>query len=232
MGVDIEKFPFSRRDSSSITLNILLVGRMTEKKGTEYAIRAMAYVTSAAKLTIVGSGQLENSLRALAVELKVESRVCFLGAQPHKKVRALMHETDVFVLPSVTASNGDMEGVPVALMEAMASGVITISSRHSGIPELIDHGVSGFLVNERDSVGLAKVIDEIASGVYNLTEIAANARLKIEARFNSRIEAVCLLDELTGICNGNHVFAQSDDGAPRIKVHQSGELSRLSQTDT
>jgi colanic acid/amylovoran biosynthesis glycosyltransferase len=125
-----------------------------------------------------------------------------------------------------------MEGVPVALMEAMASGVITISSRHSGIPELIDHGVSGFLVNERDSVGLAKVIDEIASGVYNLTEIAANARLKIEARFNSRIEAVCLLDELTGICNGNHVFAQSDDGATRIKVHQSGELSRLSQTDT
>lgn len=207
MGIDIDRFPFSRCDPSSTTLSILLVGRMTEKKGIEYAIRAMAYVSSAAKLTIVGSGQLEDSLRALVVELKVESRVCFLGAQPHSKVRMLMDETDVFMLPSVTASDGDMEGVPVALMEAMASGVITVSSRHGGIPELIDHGVSGFLVNERDSVGLAKVVDEIASGVYNLVEIAANARLKIEERFNSRIEAVRLLDRLTSVCDGNHVLA-------------------------
>lgn len=206
MGIDIDKFRFSGCHPSSTTLRILLVGRMTEKKGIEYAIRAMAHVSSAVKLTIVGSGQLEDSLRVLAVELKVESRVCFLGALPHKKVRVLMDESDVFVLPSVTASDGDMEGVPVALMEAMASGVITVSSRHGGIPELIDHGVSGFLVDERDSVGLAKVVDEIASGVYNLSEIAANARLKIEARFNSRIEAVRLLDRLTGVDNGNHVL--------------------------
>jgi len=206
MGIDIDKFPFSWRHPSSTTLSILLVGRLTEKKGIEYAIRAVAYVSSAVKLTIVGSGQLEDSLRALAVELKVESRVRFLGAVPHKKVQTLMDESDVFVLPSVTASDGDMEGVPVALMEAMASGVITVSSRHGGIPELIDHAVSGFLVNERDSVGLAEVIDEIASGVYNLAEIAANARVKIEARFNSRIEAARLLDRLTGVCNGNYVL--------------------------
>jgi glycosyltransferase involved in cell wall biosynthesis len=214
MGVDIDKFPFSRRDSSSATLNILLIGRMTEKKGIEYAIRAMAYVTSAVKLTIVGSGHLENSLRALVVQLNLESCVCFLGAQPHEKVRTLMNEADIFVLPSVTASDGDMEGVPVVLMEAMASGVITVSSRHGGIPELIDHGVSGFLVNERDSVDLAKIVDEIAAGMYNLAEIAANARHKIEARFNSRIEAVRLLEKLDGVCNGNHAL-------PGEHLHQS-----------
>jgi hypothetical protein len=204
MGIDTDKFTFSTGDPSSSTLNILLVGRMTEKKGIEYAIRAMAHIRSAVKLTIVGTGQLESSLRALVAELKVESHVCFLGAQPHQKVRMLMDESDVFVLPSVTASDGDMEGVPVVLMEAMASGVITVSSRHGGIPELIDHGVSGFLVNERDPVGLAKVVDEIASGAYNLAEIAANARHKIEARFNSRVEAIRLLDKLTGVCNGKH----------------------------
>lgn len=205
MGIDIDRFPFSERHRPSTTLSILLVGRLTEKKGIEYAIRAMAYVSSAATLTIVGSGELEDALRGLAVELKVESRVCFMGALPHKKVGELMDASDVFVLPSVTASDGDMEGVPVALMEAMASGVIAVSSRHGGIPELIDHGVSGFLVNERDSIGLATVVDEIASGVYNLSEIASNARLRIEARFNSRIEALRLLERLTDVCNGSHV---------------------------
>lgn len=206
MGVDINKFPFSRYDSASTTLSILLIGRMTEKKGVEYAIRAIAYVRSAVKLTIVGSGQLEDSLKALVVQLNLESRVCFLGAQPHEKVRTLMNEADLFVLPSVTASDGDMEGVPVVLMEAMASGVITVSSRHGGIPELIDHGLSGFLVDERDAVGLAKVLDEIAAGMYNLPEIAANARQKIEARFNSRVEAVRLLEKLVGVCNGSHAL--------------------------
>ncbi|CAB3785311.1 D-inositol-3-phosphate glycosyltransferase [Paraburkholderia fynbosensis] len=206
MGVDIDKFPFSRCDSSPTTLRILLIGRMTEKKGVEYAIRAMAYIKCAVKLTIVGSGQLENALRALVAQLNLESHVRFLGGQPHEKVRTLMSEADIFVLPSVTASDGDMEGVPVVLMEAMASGVITVSSRHGGIPELIDHGVSGFLVNERDSVGLAKVIDEISAGMYNLTEIAANARHKIEARFNAHIEAVRLLEKLTDVCNGNHAL--------------------------
>ncbi len=214
MGIDIDKFPFSSRHPSSTTLSILLVGRMTEKKGIEYAIRAIASVSSSVKLTIVGSGQLKDSLRRLTVELKVESRVRFLGALPHQKVQALMNESDVFVLPSVTAADGDMEGVPVALMEAMASGVIAVSSRHGGIPELIDHGVSGFLVNERDSVGLTKVIDEIASGVYNLAEVAANARVKIEACFNSRIEALTLLDRLTAVCDDNHALPSEQPHHP------------------
>jgi colanic acid/amylovoran biosynthesis glycosyltransferase len=92
----------------------------------------------------------------------------------------------VFLLPSVVADNGDMEGIPVSLMEAMALGVITVSTWHSGIPELIDDGVEGFLVEERNAGQIADIITTIESGEVDLASMRVAARAKIEREFDNR----------------------------------------------
>ncbi len=98
---------------------------------------------------------LRGELEKLSADLGIAERVQFLGSQPHKVVKNWLARAHVFVLPSVTAQNGDVEGIPVALMEAMAAGLTVVSTRHSGIPELIEHGVGGFLSPERDVEALA-----------------------------------------------------------------------------
>jgi colanic acid/amylovoran biosynthesis glycosyltransferase len=198
MGVDPREFRYSERAPETDVLKVLTVGRLTEKKGVEYAIRAMALAPKSVQLTIVGSGLLEGALRILAGELGVASRVAFRGAQSHAEVNALLRSSDVFLLPSVTARNGDMEGIPVALMEAMASGVVTISTKHSGIPELVKDMQSGFLVEERDHVALADVIRRIASRTVDLATIKQNARRTVVQHFNPATEAKRLLAHLEG----------------------------------
>jgi colanic acid/amylovoran biosynthesis glycosyltransferase len=198
MGVDPREFRYSECAPETDVLKVLTVGRLTEKKGIEYAIRAMALSPKSVQLTIVGSGVLEGVLRILAEELDVASRVVFLGAQSHAEVNALLRSSDVFLLPSITARNGDMEGIPVALMEAMASGVVTISTKHSGIPELIKDMQSGFIVEERDHIALADVIRRIASGTVDLATIKQNARRTVVRHFNSATEALKLLAHLEG----------------------------------
>ncbi|ANB77108.1 hypothetical protein AYM40_33895 [Paraburkholderia phytofirmans OLGA172] len=204
MGINLDDFPFEFRPPAPGRLRLLFVGRLTEKKGTEFAIRAMAMLPASIHLTIVGGGDLEVSLRLMIEELAVGERVSLLGKQPHAEVSRLLREADLFLLPSIVAENGDMEGVPVALMEAMASGVVTISTRHSGIPELIDDRYSGFLVDEKDSLALAAVIRDIADSAYDLAAIARNARRKIEVAFNSTREANALVATLAGYNTSDH----------------------------
>ena len=122
--------------------------------------------------------------QAMAVSLDIAERVRFLGAQPHDEVKALLRRAHVFVLPSVTPSDGDMEGVPVALMESMACGLIVVSSRHSGIPELIEDRVEGFLSDEHDVEALARDIGWIADNHPACETVTRAARAKIERQFD------------------------------------------------
>lgn len=192
MGVDTDKFAFNDRLIVK-PVKIVSVARATEKKGLEYAIRAMAELNDDYHLSIIGGGALENHLIALSEELDVTSRVTFYGAKPPNFVKSTLEESDIFLLPSVTDTMGDMEGVPVALMEAMASGLIVISTFHSGIPELIDNERSGFLVPERDSTALSAAISK-ASSFDNLSNLRREARKKVESEFNSRSLAKDLYD--------------------------------------
>lgn len=192
MGVDTDKFAFSDRPIVK-PVKIVSVARATEKKGLEYAIKAMAELNDDYHLSIIGGGALEKQLIALSEELDVTSRVTFHGAKPPSFVKGTLDESDIFLLPSVTDSMGDMEGVPVALMEAMASGLIVISTFHSGIPELIDNERSGFLVPERDSKAISAAIMK-ASSSDNLSNLRREARKKVESEFNSRSLARDLYD--------------------------------------
>ena len=192
MGVDTNKFAFVNRPTSK-PVEIVSVARATEKKGLEYAIRAMVELNDDYHLSIIGGGALENQLIALSKELGVASRVTFHGAKPPSFVKATLDQSDIFLLPSVTDSAGDMEGVHVALMEAMASGLVVVSTLHSGIPELIENEKTGFLVPERDSIAISTAIIK-ASSSNKLPSIRQNAREKVEQEFNSKTLAQDLLN--------------------------------------
>ncbi|VUS83915.1 GDP-mannose-dependent alpha-(1-6)-phosphatidylinositol monomannoside mannosyltransferase [Klebsiella huaxiensis] len=151
MGIEVESFSYNKRNISD-SLNIVSVCRLTEKKGIEYVIRACSYLKKENvlfKYTIVGYGPLEVKLRNLISELNLQDNIEILGFQSQDKVKMILDKSNVFALPSVVASNGDMEGIPVALMEAMASGLPVISTYHSGIPELIENNVNGYLCEEK-----------------------------------------------------------------------------------
>jgi len=184
MGVDIQKFDFKDRPFSK-QIQIVSVARATEKKGLEYAIKAMSYLDDTFHLSLIGGGALEDKLIQMSKELGVSHRITFHGPKTPQFVKETLDDSDIFLLPSVIDSMGDMEGVPVALMEAMASGLLVLSTFHSGIPELIDDGINGFLVPEKDPESIAKAITKITT-LESLTKIRTEARKKVETEFNSR----------------------------------------------
>ena len=195
MGVDVNTFSFRDNELSS-PLQILSVARATEKKGLRYAIEAVLNVDLDCSLTLIGDGDLLESLKKLVNEHDKKHRVKFLGACPPARVAQELKNTDLFLLPSVQDSSGDKEGIPVSLMEAMASGVIVLSTFHSGIPELIDDGETGFLVSERDSLAIEQKIIDLATH-QSLSIIRKKAREKIETEFNADKLSQQLLSLLT-----------------------------------
>jgi len=139
--------------------SVLFVGRLVEMKGGEYLLRAMQKVQlrrPACELTIVGDGPLRAELERLAAELQVNCK--FLGVQAPATIREMLPKARIFCLPSVTTAAGDREGLPTVLIEAQAMGVPVVSTFHSGIPEGVIDGVTGSLVPERDTEGLAAAI--------------------------------------------------------------------------
>jgi glycosyltransferase involved in cell wall biosynthesis len=139
--------------------SILFVGRLVEMKGGEYLLRAMQAVQAsrpASELTIIGDGPLRPELERLAAELNVRCR--FLGVQSSATIRQTLRRSRLLCLPSVTTSDGQVEGLPTVLLEAQAMGVPVVSTFHSGIPEAVVDGVTGCLVPERDSGRLAAAI--------------------------------------------------------------------------
>jgi glycosyltransferase involved in cell wall biosynthesis len=193
-GIDPERFtPVERSHSDSFTL--LCVGRFVEKKGHEFLLKAFGKVASklaGARLKLIGEGPLKPGMMDLCRELGLEEKIDFLGNLPSESVWEEMKLADVFVLHSITAANGDMEGIPVSLMEASASGLPVISSYHSGIPELVVDGLTGFLTNEKDVDALARCITDAAASPQKRAELGLNGSRLVEEKFKQSSEAVKL----------------------------------------
>tara|TARA_Y100000310_G_scaffold95178_1_gene93020 strand:+ start:7552 stop:8772 length:1221 start_codon:yes stop_codon:yes gene_type:complete len=185
MGVDVDTFSFSDKELSS-PLQVLSVARATEKKGLKYAIKAILDTEVECHLTLIGDGSLLPNLKEIVERHDNRHRVSFLGACSPVEVANELKRTDLFLLPSIQDRYGDKEGIPVSLMEAMASGVIVLSTYHSGIPELIENKKTGFLVQEHDSDAISNAILDISKR-RDLSEIRDNARKKIEQSFNSKV---------------------------------------------
>ncbi len=162
--IGVDRSVFSPSGSPETSQGVLFVGRLVEKKGCDYLLRAMQVVQRAyplTELTVIGDGPLRSSLEALALQLKV--RCQFRGTQPADIVRGALRKAKIFCLPSVTAANGDCEGLPTVLAEAQAMGVPVVSTTHGGIPEIVVHGVNGLLAPERDYASLANALSALLS---------------------------------------------------------------------
>lgn len=174
MGVDTSLFNPCRRDEAlRQTLNasgpiILSVGRLAEKKGLKYLLDAMPDILQDfpdATLAIVGDGDQRQRLEAQARVLKIQDNVCFLGAMPQSELPAYYATADVFVGPSITVASGDREGLPVAFIEALASGCPVVCSDVGGANEIVAHERTGLLLPEQDANAIARgVIKLLADG--------------------------------------------------------------------
>lgn len=169
LGIDTGEFEYlDRTCKEGDPFRISSVGRMTEKKGHEYTIRAVGLIAKHSpdfniQLDIIGDGELLDEMKELVIQQGIEHRVTLHGAAGKDRVLELLAKSNLFALHSVTAADGDKEGIPVSIMEAMAMGLPVISTRHSGIPELVKHGETGLIANERDYIAIAENICELAT---------------------------------------------------------------------
>ena len=193
MGVDTTRFSEKARVlPPGEPVRFIGVGRMVEKKGFDDALRAFAdYRANAgappATLTLIGDGERRDYLENLATSFGFGASVRFAGLLPHAEVKRELEAAHVFVLPSKTAASGDMEGIPVALMEAMAQGMPVLATRHSGTPELVQHDVSGLLCEEGDWRALARNMAALARAPERWPALGAAGAAKVRAEFDLKL---------------------------------------------
>jgi colanic acid/amylovoran biosynthesis glycosyltransferase len=192
-GIELDKYTFRpRRPPKDGPIAALCVASLQEHKGHRVlldAISATEGVSGRVHLTLIGDGPERARLEQQARDLEIDGRVVFEGSQPEDEVRARLDETHLFVLPSLVARDGQMEGLPVALMESLACGVPTVASRMSGIPEIIRNGETGYLAEPGDAASLDAAISNASAGVLD----TAAARMLVEEEFDIAKSAASLV---------------------------------------
>lgn len=188
IGVDCRRFAFSERAAAHDgRVQLVTVARLAEKKGLPYSIRAVAALLKefpGLRYVIVGNGPMRGELEALIAELGVGSAVQLAGPKHRDEIAAILAESHIFLAPSITARDGDQEGTPTVLMEAAAVGLPVVSTFHSGIPELVADGESGYLVPERDLAALTERIRELLRHPQRWAEMGRAGRRIVEEQFN------------------------------------------------
>jgi glycosyltransferase involved in cell wall biosynthesis len=196
-GIDPARFALVARKPKP-TVSFLSVGRFVEKKGFEFLLRSFKIVSDTldnVQLRIIGDGHLRQGMMELAKELGLEDKVVFLGEVSSEIVLQEMHNADVFALHSVTAANGDKEGIPVSIMEASATGLPVVSTHHSGIAELVIDGVTGLLSEERDVDAFANYMIALAMSPQLRERMGSAGHDHVGKNFNQRTEAEKLADK-------------------------------------
>jgi glycosyltransferase involved in cell wall biosynthesis len=182
-GVDLDAFPAGAEDDGE---TILHVGRLVEKKGTAVLLRAFAQLPEkAARLAIIGDGPLRRPLERLAEELGVSGRVGFLGALPPEEVGGWMRRAAVVAAPSVTARDGDAEGLANVVVEAAASARPVVASDHPGMNEAVIDGETGFLVAEGEAAPLARRLSQLLGDRGLRRRMGLQGRTLAERRFDA-----------------------------------------------
>jgi colanic acid/amylovoran biosynthesis glycosyltransferase len=188
MGIDLLRFG---SHPAQLTKPVILVSaaRLVEKKGLEYGIEAVSQLITkgySIRYFIAGDGPLKDKLQNQIEKNKLTRQIRLLGWKTQNEWIELMKDAQIVLAPSITANDGDMEGIPVQLMEAMAMRKIVVSTVHSGIPELIQDGENGYLVTEKNSDALANVLERLILSPEKWNRITQNARYTIKEAFNSQ----------------------------------------------
>lgn len=189
-------------------LYFLSVGRFVNKKAPYLTILAFNEILKEfpnIKLKMVGYGVLFDMCVQLTKSLGIESKIEFLGVKNSLEIAELMSESIGFVQHSITALDGDSEGTPVAILEAMAVGLPIVSTYHTGITEVIEHGKTGFLVNEKDYKGMANYMKFIVENPNISNEIGTNAQKYALDNFNLEKQIKKLYDVIIN----NHIYNEN-----------------------
>lgn len=198
-GVDIARYPPGAPEPG----RIVAIGRFVAKKAPHLTVRAFAQVAARfpeARLDLVGDGPLRPAVEAAIAETGMGGRVTLHGALSHAECGALMRRAALFAQHSVTAPDGDTEGFPVAIAEAMATALPVVSTRHSGIPEGVVEGETGLLVEEGDVAAMAAAFGTLLGDPDRARRMGAAGRARAiahldQARSRSRLRALLGLPE-------------------------------------
>jgi colanic acid/amylovoran biosynthesis glycosyltransferase len=199
-GVSLAAFPYL--EAGRDPRRILAVGRLDEIKGFGHLVDACGLLAAKGldfTCSIIGSGPLEERLAARIEALGLGGRVLLLGVRKQEEVREALDDAGIFVLPSVVTRSGNRDGIPVALMEAMASGVPVVSTRVSGIPELVEDGVTGLLAAPADAATLAAALERLLGDPALGAQLARRARERVEREFNIQTEPRKLHDAIASL---------------------------------
>jgi glycosyltransferase involved in cell wall biosynthesis len=183
-GVDCQKF--GGADPASASPTFIAIGRFTEKKAPQLTLAAFAQVHRIfrdARLRMIGEGPLMEECRKLSEQLGISGAVTFLGGQNPGVVQRELRLSRCFVQHSVESSTGDSEGTPVSILEAGATGLPVVSTRHAGIPDVVIEGETGFLVDERDVDAMARHMMRIVAEPGLARELGLAARRRIQQHF-------------------------------------------------
>jgi colanic acid/amylovoran biosynthesis glycosyltransferase len=192
-GIPLDEFPFRQRVfPKNGEWHFLQAGRLIEKKGFPVTIRAFEVFVRqypAATLTIAGEGPLLRELEMLAHELKIAQHVSFTGFLSQERLREIYYRSHIFLHPSQVGRDGNQEGIPNSMLEAMAAGLPVFATEHGGIPEAIEHGVSGVLVPERDEFALVETLLDAVQDLGFLSRIAQSGAEAVRRNFDLSTQA-------------------------------------------
>ena len=193
--LELDRFPHRDLPEPGQRLTVAAVGRLVAKKGFGDLIDAAAQATAAGlplRVTIAGDGELAPALQARIDELGLRGTVRLVGPRTQTQIRALIEEADVFAAPCIPADDGNVDGLPTVVLEAMAVGTPVIATAVTGLPEVVLDGQTGVLLEPGDVTGLADALSAFAAGRLPAEAMSANARALIEERFDSRRHAATL----------------------------------------
>ena len=198
-GIPLEEFSFHERSfPKNDDWRFVQAGRLIEKKGLPVTLRAFAAFLGKypkATLTIAGEGPMLAELQTRAHELKIAGSVSFTGFVSQEQLRDIYYRSHIFLHPSQTGRDGNQEGIPNSMLEAMASGLPVFATQHGGIPEAIENGLCGVLVLERDHEELARALLNAAQDPVFLSRIARSGAEVVRKNFDLRAQAQ-RLDEI------------------------------------
>ncbi|WP_458352126.1 glycosyltransferase [Peribacillus frigoritolerans] len=229
-GIELDLFPFSSRTLPTAgEIRVLSVGRLVDKKGFITLIKAFKRIYTQypnARLHIIGAGEDEKRIKSTIAEYNLKDVVILRGAMHSKQVSDELKKAHIFCLASQTAKNGDIEGIPNALKEAMASGLPVVSTRHAGIPELIEHQRTGYLAPEKNDMELAKGIQFFMENPDIWTDYTERARKVIEEKFDVN-KQIIEQQRLYSLVN-----TVKTDTATKKKTKAESEKKAYTQTET
>lgn len=192
-GLDLEQFTYD--DPGKREPLVLGVGRLVEKKGFSYLLDAFSILRKKmprARCEIIGDGVLREDLQKQVSELGLAESLSLLGPQPQGEVRRKLRKASVIAAPCIVASDGDRDGLPTVLLEAMAIGTPIVSTDVTGIPEILEDDVTGLAVPQRDAARLGEACLRLIRDGDLRTRLSKRARQVVEERFDIRKNSVQL----------------------------------------